>query len=59
MDDLDPTVAERVLGEYPELLEQWRREMDRADRDDHYRADGMRRMHDPIYLRNVVASGAS
>jgi hypothetical protein len=53
-DDLDPTVAERVLGEYPELLDHWRQEMARPDRDEHYRDSGMRRMHDPIYLAEVV-----
>jgi hypothetical protein len=54
MADLDPTLAERVLGEYPELLDQWRHEMDRPDRDEHYGASGLRRMHDPDYLREVV-----
>ncbi|HJV12810.1 MAG TPA: hypothetical protein VJ625_02875 [Propionibacteriaceae bacterium] len=54
MADLDPTLAERVLGEYPELLDQWRHEMARPDRDEHYRDSGMRRMHDPNYLREVV-----
>jgi len=54
MDDLDPTVAERVLGEYPELLDHWRQEMSRLDRDAHYRDSGMQRMHDPLYLTEVV-----
>ncbi len=53
-DDLDPTGAERVLGEYPELLDQWRQEMDRPDRDDHYGPKALRRMHDPVYLAEVV-----
>jgi hypothetical protein len=54
MGDLDPTVAERILGEYPELIEHWRQEMERPDRDEHYRDSGMRRMHDPVYLSEVV-----
>jgi hypothetical protein len=54
MDDLDPTVAERVLAEYPELLDHWRQEMGRPYRDDYYRDSGMRRMHDPGYLSEVV-----
>jgi hypothetical protein len=54
MDDLDPFAAERILGEYPELLDHWRQEMSRPDRDDHYRDSGMRRMHDPVYLAEVV-----
>jgi hypothetical protein len=56
MDDLDPAVAERVLGEYPELLDRWRQEASRPDRDDPY-ADGWhwrRRLHDPAYLSEVV-----
>jgi hypothetical protein len=54
MADLDPAVAERILGEYPELLDQGRQEMSRPDRDEHYRDSGIRRMHDPHYLRAVV-----
>jgi hypothetical protein len=54
MDDLDPTVAERLLGEYPELLDHWRQEMSRHDRRDHYGDHGLRRMHDPAYLGEVV-----
>jgi hypothetical protein len=53
-DDLDPAVAERALGEYPELLDYWRQEMKRPDRDDHYGPKALRRMHDPVYLGEVV-----
>jgi hypothetical protein len=54
MDDLDPTIAERILGEYPELLDHWRREMEQPDPDDPYRIGATRRMHDPAYLSEVV-----
>jgi hypothetical protein len=54
MDDLDPTPAERVLGAYPDLLDQWRHEMARPDRDEHYGASRLREMHDPSYLREVI-----
>jgi hypothetical protein len=53
-DDLDPTVAERILGEYPELLDHWHQEMERPDRDDHYGPKALRRMHDSVYLAEVV-----
>jgi hypothetical protein len=53
-DDLDPTVAERILGGYPELLDHWRQEMERPDLDDPYRIGATRRMHDPVYLSEVV-----
>jgi hypothetical protein len=48
MADLDPTVAERILGEYPELLDHWRQEMEQPDPEDRYRIGAMRRMHDPV-----------
>jgi hypothetical protein len=54
MDDLDPTVAERILGEYPELLNYWRREMTNPDREEKYGVGGVRRMHNPAYLQKVV-----
>jgi hypothetical protein len=53
-DDLDPTVADRILGEYPELLDHWRPEMEHPDPDDPYRIGAMRRMHDAVYLSEVV-----
>jgi hypothetical protein len=53
-DDVDPAVAERILGEYPELLDYWRQEMEQPDPDDPYRIGAMRRMHDPVYLSEVV-----
>ena len=56
MDDLDPTLAERVLGEYPELLDRWRQEASRPDRDDPYVVGWHWRQHllDPAYLSEVV-----
>jgi len=54
MDDLDPTIAERILGEYPELLDHWRQEMEQPDPDDPYRIGAMRLMHDPLYRSEVV-----
>jgi hypothetical protein len=54
MDDLDPTIAERILGEYPELLDHWRQEMEQPDPDDPYRIGAMRLMHDPLYRSQVV-----
>jgi hypothetical protein len=56
MDDLDPTVAERVLGEYPELLDRWRQEASRPYRDDPYVVGWhwRRRLQDPAYMSEVV-----
>jgi hypothetical protein len=54
MDDLDPAVAEQILGEYPELLDHWRQEMEHPDPDDSYRIGAKRRMHDPVYLSEVA-----
>jgi hypothetical protein len=54
MDDPDPTIAERILGEYPELLDHWRQEMEQPDPDDPYRIGAMRLMHDPLYRSQVV-----
>jgi hypothetical protein len=54
MDDLDPAVAERVLGEYPELLDRWRHEASLPNRNDPYRDGWVRRLNDPAYLSEVV-----
>jgi hypothetical protein len=53
-DDLDPTVAEQILGEYPELLDHWQQEMEHPDPVDPYRIGAKRLMHDPVYLGEVA-----
>jgi hypothetical protein len=52
MGDLDPTVGERLLGEYPKLLDQWRRRINEyAQEPSDY---GLWRAHQPKYLERVV-----
>jgi len=52
--DLDPDAARAILEPYPELWEHWQREMFDPDREQKYGSGGVREMHDPIYLREVV-----
>jgi site-specific recombinase XerD len=53
-DDLDPTVAERILGEYPELLSQWREQVAAYKREQ--RDYELERAHNPVYLDAVVST---
>jgi hypothetical protein len=51
-DDLDPTVAERILGEYPELLDQWCEQVaEFAQKPNDY---SLWMAHQPEYLDLVV-----
>jgi hypothetical protein len=54
MDDLDPTVAEQILGEYPELLEQWRETVRQCRADLPAREYELKRAHLAYYLQLVV-----
>ena len=51
-DDLDPTVAEQVLGDYPELLDQWRQKVaEYAQKPNDY---SLWMAHQPEYLELVL-----
>src|SRR3954471_19219452 len=52
--DLDPDVPREILEPYPPLWEYWQREMSAPGRDKKYGSGGMKEMHDPVFLREVV-----
>jgi hypothetical protein len=52
MDDLDPTVAERIFGEYPQLLDQWRQKVAVYAKEN--RRYELLRAYEPLYLEAVV-----
>ena len=51
---LDRSEPERMLSPYPELWREWQRRMDHPDALKNHWTGGIRAMHDPRFLRDVV-----